>query len=55
MLQTDSPTLMDLKFYRTYGFYLKEYPFILGQDVAGVVDAVGPGVMRFREGQRVIA
>ncbi|PIG69558.1 hypothetical protein AARAC_002743 [Aspergillus arachidicola] len=40
---------------QAYGFYLEKYPFILGQDVAGVVDAVGPGVTRFSKGQRVIA
>ncbi|KAF3399907.1 Zinc-binding alcohol dehydrogenase domain-containing protein cipB [Penicillium rolfsii] len=38
-----------------HGLYLTKYPFILGQDVAGVVDAVGPGVTRFQKGQRVIA
>ena len=30
------------------------YPAILGQDVAGTVTAVGPGVTRFKEGDRVL-
>ncbi|KAI1421081.1 GroES-like protein [Xylaria sp. FL1777] len=33
--------------------YIK-YPFILGGDVAGIVVAIGPGVQRFRIGDRVL-
>ncbi|KAH8883178.1 zinc-binding oxidoreductase CipB [Thozetella sp. PMI_491] len=33
--------------------YPMQYPVILGEDVAGEVVAVGPGVTRFREGDRV--
>ncbi|CAG7951286.1 unnamed protein product [Penicillium salamii] len=40
---------------QTHGRYLNTYPFILGEDVAGVVEAVGSGVTRFIKGQRVIA
>ncbi|KAK7538457.1 zinc-binding oxidoreductase-like protein CipB [Phyllosticta citribraziliensis] len=37
-----------------YGFLVEHYPTILGEDVAGIVQDVGPGVMRLRKGQRVI-
>lgn len=30
-------------------------PFVIGYEVAGVVDALGPGVQHFREGDRVVA
>ncbi|CAG7953846.1 unnamed protein product [Penicillium salamii] len=40
---------------QTHGGYLNTYPFILGEDAAGVVEAVGSGVTRFIKGQRVIA
>ncbi|MBN8292458.1 zinc-binding alcohol dehydrogenase family protein [Rhodobacter sp. NTK016B] len=36
-----------------YGW--RAYPMILGFDVAGEVDAVGPGVTRFAPGDRVVA
>ncbi|KAL5321972.1 hypothetical protein ACEPPN_009937 [Leptodophora sp. 'Broadleaf-Isolate-01'] len=37
------------------GRYLNSFPFILGEDAAGTVEEVGPGVTRFQKGQRVIA
>lgn len=36
-----------------HGFPSWRYPFILGLDVAGVVDATGPGVAGFHAGDRV--
>ncbi|KAI8635187.1 zinc-binding oxidoreductase CipB [Xylariaceae sp. FL1651] len=35
-------------------FYPLKYPTILGQDVAGEVVAVGPGVTRFQVGDRIV-
>ncbi|KAJ5201033.1 hypothetical protein N7449_005836 [Penicillium cf. viridicatum] len=40
---------------QTHGRYLNKYPFILGEDAVGVVEAVGSGVTRFSKGQRVVA
>ncbi|KAJ5880495.1 chaperonin 10-like protein [Penicillium subrubescens] len=40
---------------QTHGRYLSTYPFILGEDAVGVVEAVGSGVTRFTKGQRVVA
>ncbi|PWY72699.1 zinc-binding oxidoreductase CipB [Aspergillus eucalypticola CBS 122712] len=41
---------------QTYGApWLKNWPFVLGTDVAGVVVDVGPDVVRFTKGQRVVA
>ncbi|KAF4544692.1 alcohol dehydrogenase [Lasiodiplodia theobromae] len=37
-----------------YGGFVKQYPNILGTDVAGVIEEVGEGVTRFTKGQRVI-
>lgn len=36
------------------GYFVKEYPNILGTDVAGTVDSVGDDVIRFKKGDRVI-
>ncbi|KAH7154797.1 chaperonin 10-like protein [Fusarium sp. MPI-SDFR-AT-0072] len=38
-----------------HGRYLSEYPFILGEDAAGIVEQIGAGVTRFNKGDRVIA
>src|SRR3954466_12734319 len=39
--------------YQRSGLYKLELPFTLGQEGAGVVEAVGPGVTEVRTGQRV--
>jgi NADPH:quinone reductase-like Zn-dependent oxidoreductase len=36
-----------------YSFFIEKYPNVLGSDVAGVVQAIGPGVRHFRVGHRV--
>jgi NADPH:quinone reductase-like Zn-dependent oxidoreductase len=36
------------------GFYVKDYPFILGTDVAGEVAEVGSAVKDFKKGDRVL-
>lgn len=36
------------------GYFIKDYPNILGTDVAGTVDSVGEDVTRFKKGDRVI-
>ncbi|KAL2270617.1 hypothetical protein VTJ83DRAFT_2801 [Remersonia thermophila] len=38
-----------------YGFAVSSYPAVLGTDLAGVVDQVGPGVTLFQPGDRVLA
>ena len=35
------------------GFFIKDYPAILGQDVAGIVKEVGEGVTEFAVGDKV--
>ncbi|KAE8154971.1 chaperonin 10-like protein [Aspergillus avenaceus] len=37
------------------GYFIKEYPTILGIDAAGTIEEVGEGVTRFSKGQRVMA
>ncbi|GAA5860977.1 hypothetical protein JCM5353_006131 [Sporobolomyces roseus] len=39
---------------REYDFFVKKYPFILGTDVAGVVEQVGEGVSHVKVGDRVL-
>ncbi|GAA5821132.1 hypothetical protein JCM11491_004549, partial [Sporobolomyces phaffii] len=39
---------------REYDFFVKSYPFILGTDVAGVVEQVGEGVTHVQVGDRVL-
>lgn len=39
--------------YHRTGLYALERPFTLGSEAAGEVDAVGPGVSEFRQGDRV--
>ncbi|KAI1849125.1 hypothetical protein JX266_005086 [Neoarthrinium moseri] len=39
---------------QSLAIYPMEYPAILGQDVAGEIVAVGPGVTRFKTGDRVL-
>jgi NADPH:quinone reductase len=39
--------------YQRSGLYPLQFPAVLGQEAAGVVDAAGPGVTRFKAGDRV--
>jgi NADPH:quinone reductase-like Zn-dependent oxidoreductase len=36
------------------GVFVKQWPSVIGNDVAGTVYAVGPDLQRFRKGDRVI-
>ncbi|RMJ22244.1 hypothetical protein PHISP_06884 [Aspergillus sp. HF37] len=40
---------------RGHAYIHVPYPFILGNGVAGTVEEVGPGVTRFRKGDRVVS
>jgi NADPH2:quinone reductase len=40
--------------YQRSGLYPMRYPAVLGQEAAGVVDAVGEGVTQFKVGDRVV-
>lgn len=37
------------------GAFIREWPVVLGEDLAGVIEAVGDEVTRFKPGQRVLA
>lgn len=36
-----------------YGFAVEEYPAVIGQDIAGVVEEIGQGVTTFARGDKV--
>lgn len=36
------------------GVFVKQWPAIIGNDIAGIVYALGPDVERFKKGDRVI-
>ncbi|KZT67307.1 GroES-like protein [Daedalea quercina L-15889] len=40
---------------QAFGFYIKEYPTILGSDLAGTVEELGEGVTNFKKGDRVLS
>jgi L-iditol 2-dehydrogenase len=40
--------------FRAYGGEAYQYPLIMGHETCGTVDACGPGVSRFRTGDRVV-
>lgn len=40
---------------REQDFFIKDYPFILGAEVAGCIADLGDGVTHLRKGKRVIA
>ncbi|KAG1851617.1 chaperonin 10-like protein [Suillus subalutaceus] len=37
------------------GFFVTDYPAVLGSDIAGIVEEVGEGVDNFRKGDRILA
>jgi NADPH:quinone reductase-like Zn-dependent oxidoreductase len=42
-------------FMRDFGLFVTKYPFVLGSDIAGTIEAVGEGVTDFEVGARVLA
>ncbi|PPQ66677.1 hypothetical protein CVT24_008830 [Panaeolus cyanescens] len=44
----------DWKLQEIYGFMIKEYPTVLGADIAGEIEEVGEGVDRFKKGDKVL-
>ncbi|KAJ7272069.1 GroES-like protein [Mycena haematopus] len=44
---------LDYKVYDRFGAFVQKYPTILGVDAAGVVTKLGPGVTKFKVGDRV--
>lgn len=40
---------------RDYGFGITRYPTVLGSDVSGVIEEIGPNVTKFKVGDRVVA
>lgn len=40
-------------FMQRVGYFIKSYPFILGSDTCGIVEAVGPDVKHFKKGDRI--
>ena len=39
---------------RDYGFGITEYPTVLGSDVSGIIEQVGPNVTKFQVGDRIV-
>lgn len=37
------------------GYFIENYPMVLGEDIAGEVTEVGEGVTQFKKGDRVIS